>query len=328
MSVDGLNYGSLDYSETFILKNETFSINTKTDIIQPFNNLKLDSITNINQLEDKYINDEPEKNYFNILDDYSYNAFNKNNINISLTNENYSSNIDTNETNNKINNNYLETKMEMEKKVEKKVEDTIKKSEDLYPKDFFIFKPGNENKSIRIEINNNQNNIMLNVKGHSSQKRKRRGNSDNMRKKIKTAFINSLIKFTNKKLEHAGSKKYFNNLPYSFVNNISKNKNIVMFNKTFRELFSTKFGTNRKADLKNYEKNKDVLEYLENEKDISQKSNYNFYKNLKFCQIFEEYLRSQEFENEIEKLKLDEEEDVYICRYIKLACNLNKFFSQ
>ena len=330
MDFDFPNYGSVDYSETSLLKSETFSINTKKEINQPFNNSGLDSINNINPLEDKYMNvDEPEKNNFNnILDYYSYNAFNKNDYNnIFLTNENYSLNSDTNETNNKGNNNYPEIKMEKEKQ-EEKIEVTIQQPKDSFPKDFYIFKPGNENKSIRIEINNNQNNIMLNVKSHSSQKRKRRGNSDNMRKKIKTKFINSLIKFTNKKLENAGSQKYFHRLSYSFVNNISKDENRDMFNKTFRELFSTNFGTNRKADLKNYEKNKDVLEYLENEKDISQKSNYNVYKNLKFCEIFEEYLRSQEFENEIEKLKLDEEEDVYICRYIKLACNLNKFFSQ
>ena len=104
-----------------------------------------------------------------------------------------------------------------------------------------------------------------------------------------------------------------------------------MFDKTFKEIFSINFLDKEKendANFKKYKKNIDTIKYLENNKDISEKSNYNCYKNLKFYQIFDEYLRSKEFENEIENLEFEGEEDNYIHDYIKLACNLNNFFSQ
>ena len=332
MRVNFLNFDPRNDSESSKLEIEKISfINSKEDIIHSLNNSQLNYVNNNSPLEDKYLNDESEKNIFNNLDNFCDNFLNKNDDNYFIpTYDKYFLNIETNDTNN----NYQKLKRKREKQVEEKVEKTIKKSKDLFTKEFYVFKPGNENRNIRIGIDiflenkENQNNVMFNVRSHSSQKRKRKENSDNIRKKIKSRFIKSLIKFNNEKLKNAGSKKYFSSLPYSFVCNITKGKNRDMFNKTFKELFSTNFGTNRKADLKSYENNRDVLEYLENQKDISQKSNYNCYKNLKFYQIFEEYLRSQEFENEIERIKLDEEEDVYIYRYIKLACNLNKYFSQ
>ena len=325
MNVEPLNIDPQSDSESSQLKIEEISfIDLKEDIIGASNISQIDYVNNNSPLEDKYMNEESEKNNFNNLDNFGDNFFNKNDNNFFSSFESYNLNIETNETNN---NNYQKLKKKSKKQVEKKVEKTtktIKKS----IKDFNIFRPGNENRNSRIEIDNFlQNKRTFNVRSHSSEKRKRKGNSDNIRKKIKSRFIKSLIKSNNKKLENAGSEKYFSSLPYSFVSNTSKNKNRDMFNKTFKELFSTNFGK-RKADLKNYENNIGVLEYLENEKDISQKSNYNCYKNMKFYQIFEEYLGSQEFENEIERIKLDEEEDVYIYRYIKLACNLNKYFSQ
>ena len=119
-------------------------------------------------------------------------------------------------------------------------------------------------------------------------------------------------------------------LPQIFVISISKDLNIDMFNKTFKEIFSINFLDKEKendANFKKYKKNIDVIKYLENNKDISEKSNYNCYKNLKFYQIFDEYLRSKELDNEIENLKFKGENNNYINNYIKLACNLNNYFS-
>ena len=154
------------------------------------------------------------------------------------------------------------------------------------------------------------------ILNHSSIKR--RENSDNIRKKIKYRFIKNLIKTINQKLELAGSIKFFVSLPQNFVCNISKNINSVMSNKTFKELFSTFFNN----------KNSDVFEYLENEKNISEKIKYNCFKNLKLVRIFEEYLSSKEFENEIVNLELKGENDNYIHKYIKLASNFNNYFTK
>ena len=189
-----------------------------------------------------------------------------------------------------------------------------------YPNEFFIFNRGSEKKNKRNKIENEEN-----------QNKTRKENADNIRKKIKSRFIKALKLKINQKLKLAGSKKMFALLPQIFVINVSKDLNIVMFNKTFKEIFSINFSDKEKendANLKKYKKNIDTIKYLENNKDISEKSNYNCYKNLKFYQIFDEYLRSKEFENEIENLEFEGEEDNYIHDYIKLACNLNNFFSQ
>ena len=48
---------------------------------------------------------------------------------------------------------------------------------------------------------------------------------------------------------------------------------------------------------------------------------------MKYFEIYEEYLKSKEFEMDIIKLK-DEEKDDYIKKYIKLVYNLNNLFSE
>ena len=48
----------------------------------------------------------------------------------------------------------------------------------------------------------------------------------------------------------------------------------------------------------------------------------------KYCELFEEYINSEEFKNEINRLKKYKMNDNYIERYIYLAKNLNKFFSE
>ena len=59
-----------------------------------------------------------------------------------------------------------------------------------------------------------------------------------------------------------------------------------------------------------------MIEYLENNKVISEKSNYNIFKNMIYKQIYDEYLNSKEFELEIEALQKTESEK-YIKLYIK-----------
>ena len=201
----------------------------------------------------------------------------------------------------------------------------------LYPNEFFIFNRGGDNKNKRYIIDQfleNRNKIKSNRRKDYLKTRKE--NADNIRKKIKTRFFKTFIGLINQKLEIADSKKIFDLLPQKYVNNIAKGINKVIFDKTFKELFSTNFaGTENEQDsnFKKYKNNIDTLEYLEKQKDISEKSNYNCYKNLKLYQIFDEYLRSKEFEKDIVNLELEGEKDDYIYNYIKFACNLNNFFS-
>ena len=68
-----------------------------------------------------------------------------------------------------------------------------------------------------------------------------------------------------------------------------------------------------------------VLEYLEKRKTISKQSKYDLFKDMKFYQIYEEYLRSREFEIDIKNL-IKKYDYKYIKKYIKLDLNLNNFF--
>ena len=132
----------------------------------------------------------------------------------------------------------------------------------------------------------------------------------------------------------AGSQKFFKLLPQVFISNISKEKNKAYLNLSFKEIFSSKFCEEEKINeselfnLDNYNHNLSVLDYLEKNDIISEQSNYKNFKNMKFYEIFNEYLKSNEFENEIAGLKMQNESDKYIQDYIIKASNLIEFFSK
>ena len=218
------------------------------------------------------------------------------------------------------------------------------------PKEFSVFNHGGYNhyskKLIQEVIENNfQNNIEnatggANAESGNKKKRsiklknikKRKENSDNIRKKIKTRFFKVLKNKVNERLKIAGSQKFFKFLPNKFITNVSKEKNKSVLDLTFKEMFSKYLceGGSKdqyQSELINYYHNLEVLEYLEKNNDISEKSNFNIFKNMKFSQIFNEYLKSKEFEMEIALLKKENESDKYIKDYIIRANDLIEFFS-
>ena len=100
-----------------------------------------------------------------------------------------------------------------------------------------------------------------------------------------------------------------------------------MLDLTFKELYSKDFCKGKiysNSSLQKYNDNLSVLQYLEKEKEISKKSKYDIFKDMKYYQIFDEYLRSKEFESDISKLK-KQYSYKYIKNYIRLAFNLNDF---
>lgn len=104
-----------------------------------------------------------------------------------------------------------------------------------------------------------------------------------------------------------------------------------MFDSTFKDIFTRNFCEDKdgnQPDVKKYHHNLSVIEYLENNKEIAEKSNYNNFKNMKFYQIFYEYLKSKEFELEIVSLKMERENEKYIREYIFKACNFIEFLFQ
>lgn len=217
-----------------------------------------------------------------------------------------------------------------------------------YPRKYSIFQCGEFNETARNLINAiyeeiSQNDSQENEEGptpKSGNKKnwrkkilnveKRKENADNIRKKIKSRFLKVLRNTVNEKLKLAKSKKFFKNLPQIFISNVSREKNKPMLNLSFKDLFSKNFCEEEKtkeSDLANFYHNISVFEYLEQNYEISEKSNFNNYKNMTLYQIYDEYLKSKEFEMEIASLKKEKESEKYIKNYIIKACSLMQFFT-
>ena len=77
--------------------------------------------------------------------------------------------------------------------------------------------------------------------------------------------------------------------------------------------------------MKNIE-NLSAINYLKSNKNIGEKSNFETIKNMKYYEIYDEYLYSKEFKKEISNLKKEGENNNYIKQYIIKAFDLIEFF--
>ena len=157
--------------------------------------------------------------------------------------------------------------------------------------------------------------------------------ADNIRKKIKSRFFKSLKNCINQEIEKKGINKKMEYLPQNFISNISKGKNQLnklMLDKTLKELIIYSIGNISDTDKKKdkYEKNIDLLNYLDKEKDNNNNINkiYNIFQ-TKIKDLFNEYLKSEEFEQSIILLKKEGNYSEYIKSYIYEADNFINFFS-
>ena len=161
------------------------------------------------------------------------------------------------------------------------------------------------------------------------EKRRRRDNRDNIRKKIKRAFFNfALIKKLNGRLRKIGSRLNFERFPQNFVINVSKELNKELLNMSLLEIFEEKDLYEGKEDeeendLKNYYHNLKVVK----SEDVQENAALKTILNKKYCELFEEYVNSQEFVDEVKRLKEKNMEDDYIERYINLAKYFVEYFS-
>ena len=208
----------------------------------------------------------------------------------------------------------------------------------------FIDNTGNvADKSNEIKLNNEENlfNTTFKInryfkdsKGKIKKLKKRRKyKPDDIRKKIKLSFHKSLKNIINENLKKTGSEGLFSFLPQTFLANISKMFNNKYMNSTYEDLLAMDFtqtkakGINLEIEQRHYNKNIDVLNYLENNPEISKKSGFNKIKKMKYKDLLEAYFSSKEFEDAIIKLKNKRESDEYIETYIFLAKNYINYYS-
>ena len=177
-------------------------------------------------------------------------------------------------------------------------------------------------KSILVEKEN------LLGKKRLKRQRARKEEKDDIRVKIKRAFLNNFLKNKlNKELKSIGSKKYFEKFPKHFSSDPHKKRNKEIINMTLGEIFE-------KKELYIYENEKGLFNFWQNLKivqseEIKKNEKFQNILNKTFRELYEEYLNSDEFKiiekNRLEKKNLD---DDYIKRYINLSENLIEFFSQ
>jgi hypothetical protein len=166
-------------------------------------------------------------------------------------------------------------------------------------------------------------------------KHKRKYKPDDIRKKIKARFHKSIKNIINENLQRAGSKKLFTFLPQVFISSVSREKNRSVLNLSFRELLEKNFINDEdekkskinKVDLDKYKKNLSVLEYLDNNPEICKNSGFDLISRMKYCDLINEYFRSDEFKKAIIKLREEKEDEDYIKEYIDKSQNYVKFFT-
>lgn len=165
-------------------------------------------------------------------------------------------------------------------------------------------------------------------------KKKRKYKPDDIRKKIKVRFHKTLKNIINQNLKKVCSKVFFDFLPQCFIGNVSKKTNAKYLELTLKELFSTDFlkelnkedYRNSKVDYNKCKKNKEVLSYLEENPDISERSGFDFIKDKKYKDIFKAYIASSQFEESLYQLKEENESPEYIQEYIKKAKTYISFY--
>ena len=167
-------------------------------------------------------------------------------------------------------------------------------------------------------------------------RKKRKFKPDDIRKKIKARFHKALKNIINENLKKAGSKELFDFLPQCFIGNISKKTNSKCLELTYKELLSTDFirelnkqdYKNSSVDYNKYKKNLQVLNYLENNPDICQRSGFDLIKDRKYKDILKIYFSSAQFENSLIQLKAEKESSEYIQEYINKASTYISFYSK
>ena len=158
--------------------------------------------------------------------------------------------------------------------------------------------------------------------------KKRKFKCDNIHKKIKSRFHKTLKNIINNNLKRAGSKLLFTFLPQCFIGKISKKDNSKYLNLTYKELLSKDFlPLGKQNNDFNYEHNKKVLKYLEENEVISKKSGFDLIQNYTYKELLNKYFNSYQFEHSIVQLINEKESLEYINEYIKKAKNYLKFYS-
>ena len=150
---------------------------------------------------------------------------------------------------------------------------------------------------------------------------KRKNKKDDILNKIGRHFFNQyLFNKNNFAIQNAGSNLYFNKFPQKFVLNAFKKKNRKIWNMKLIQIFETKNFYSSKDLVNLYYPNLKVINSLKSGKNkkIFEKSGIDNILNKKICDLYNEYLRTDEFKEDIVAIKINFGEK-YAEKYKKFA---------
>ena len=166
-----------------------------------------------------------------------------------------------------------------------------------------------------------------------TKKKRRKFKPDNIRKKIKARFHKDLKNVINQKLKKAGSIKLFDLLPQNFITNITIKLNKQALDTTYENIVLHDYledtgGKEKNPDRDKFNKNLEVMKYLDVNKEISQKSEFDKIRKMKYEEILRVYFSSAEFEKSLIELyeKNKNEKIDYFEDYINKAVSYIDFF--
>jgi hypothetical protein len=175
------------------------------------------------------------------------------------------------------------------------------------------------------DINQNQKKSKITSLPKKKRRKKknilrRKFNTDNIRRKIISKFFYCLIKNVNNKLKLIGIKKRFRNLPsifrYKFISKVLHEKDKSKIDFTFKQLI-TKNILGIEMEEKIFIYNLNVLKSLNHPL-------LNTIVNMKFSQLYEEYLKSEDFNDG--KMDKNEDDQNYINRCKKKGFEFLNFY--
>lgn len=211
---------------------------------------------------------------------------------------------------------------------------------------FLLFKPWSKNysynklysKDIKFQTNYRQKEYEEEdiTKKKKLGEESRKYDADNIRKVIKADFSSAIIDNLNEKIQVVNNGLKFSYFAQCEVVNGTKEENEKILNFTLKEMilnrpFDYLTQKNEKTKEKNelhWQNNKNILDYLESLKSakIYQKLELEFILNMKMKDLYEEYLRSDEFQKSIEKLRNQGNYYDYIHKYFEVAKNVIHYY--
>ena len=191
----------------------------------------------------------------------------------------------------------------------------------IYPKKYSLF----------TKVNIKEELAEVNEKLEFINKKRRRNKEDDIRRMIGRRFFNDILyNKINDILIKEGSKLIFEKLQQDLIYDLVKKSNKHLLNKSLEHIFVTKELYKGKNMMK-YFHNIKVLNLLKSEDylEIRRRTQIDRILKMKYSDLFEEYLSSKEFVDEIARLKNNKEkfDKIYINNYIYYSLHFLENFS-